>query len=220
MNDALSAKQKLVKLFIGLVVRILISHYTFKTLEFSETSGGMLTKSAPQFFNLLNEMFIRDFYLESVKITDNPTSCGRENLTVSTIVNRLDWEQEQQRELVIYKEKLEKFRPYLVTARNRIIAHNDRLTYEADHIEGIGGFDEGLDMDFIVTLEEFCNYIHKETFGEIWGRFIPSSPGDVKDLIADLTKARAYDLVFYDPQTCPEIKSVLLRHRLSCLGGE
>lgn len=81
-------------------------------------------------------------------------------------------------------------------------------------------FEEGLDFKFIQTLEEFYNYLHEVTFGEIWGDFTPNHPGDVQDLLADLFKAQAFKGLVKDPNTDRNIKTDLLLRTINLKRGK
>lgn len=141
-----------------------------------------------------------------------PQNKNKKNLTINRIINMSMWTGTQKIVLNDYKIKLEAgaFVKSIRDARNKIIGHNDLDVYENDDLESLGEFEEGLDKEFIVILEEFCNYIHKESFGNIWGEFIPSSPGDVKELIGELYRAQVFHEILEDPSSSIELKSNLV----------
>lgn len=214
--------QKQVKMFEGLVTRILENHYTLMQLNDAESRSGILTKIAPSFFTLLNDLLIRDFFLEAAKILESHIDKGtkRQNLTVRLFIESLQCSDEQRETLKEYEKKLNKFYPQIKEARNRIISHNDLATYEDEQSDGVGAFEEGLDTEFIQTLEEFYNYLHEIVFGEIWGDFVPNHPGDVRDLIADLFRAQAFEQVVNDPTTNRDAKMDLLLRSIALKKGK
>lgn len=66
-EESLTREQKQIKLFIDLAVRIFVTHYNSRELLRAENEKKLLTKSAPNFFSFLNELLIRDFFLETAK---------------------------------------------------------------------------------------------------------------------------------------------------------
>jgi hypothetical protein len=212
-EENFTPEQKQIKLFICLATRIFVSYYNFRKLFEVKNSREIVMEIAPEFFRLLNDLLIRDFFLETAKLIENENYQYKKNITVKLIVNMPMWNEEQRKKLNKYNEDLEVLKIQMKKARHKIIAHNDLATYEDDTIESLGEFDIGLDKKFISTLEEFCNYIHKEAFGEIWGDFNPSSPGDVDELIGYLYRGKVFHQVVKDSSTSSEVRGALV-HRL------
>jgi hypothetical protein len=67
----------------------------------------------------------------------------------------------------------------------------------------------------VETLEEFYNYLHEISFGEIWGSFAPNvEQGSVYDLLTHLYHALAYDAVVNNPDTPNDEKMRLVMKSL------
>ncbi|MBP2659083.1 MAG: hypothetical protein H6Q69_2115 [Firmicutes bacterium] len=210
----MTREQKQVKLLEAFVVRILSNHHAFHVLLDAEERTSILTKTAPSFFNTLNDLLQRDFFLECAKILEPCTSRVkgevRENLTVNLFVERTGWTNEQQVRLNEFRDRLQRFYPWIKDARNKIIGHNDLLTYENEQSDGLGAFQEGLDVEFVETLEEFYNYLHEISFGRIWGAFAANvEPGSVYELITAMYHALAFDAVVNDERTPINEKNAL-----------
>lgn len=181
-------KQKIITSFITFVMYLKAIWYTWNQLIKAEKENSLLTKSAPDFFQMLNTLFIKEFYLVACKLTDPAGKDTKKNLTVSTIVDQFGWTDEQRCTLNNQKEKLDSFRSKIVKARNKIIAHNNLETSIDNELDSLGAFDKGADNEFLETLEKFCNDVHKYVFGTICGQFVPNSSGDVQALIIDLNQ--------------------------------
>jgi hypothetical protein len=106
----MTREQRQVQLFGAFVMRILSNLDAFNTLHDAEERAGILTKTAPSFFNMLYGLLQRDFFLESAKILEKSTSPvkggTRENLTVSLFVERKGWTTEQQSRLNDFSDRL------------------------------------------------------------------------------------------------------------------
>lgn len=214
--------QNQVKLFEGIVVRIISNHDMFLRLQYAEEKTNLLTKSAPSFFDTLNSLLINDFFLESAKILENSkmpsTRVEPNNLTICLFAENSEWTDAQKIKLNEFSEKLKSFYPCIKNARDKLISHNDLSTYEAE-TESLGQFFEGLDVTFVKTLEEFYNYLHQITFGIIWGNFAPNvEPGSVQELITSLYHAQAFEEIIDDLNTPDNIKMLLLHKSLEVKG--
>lgn len=209
----MTCEQQQVKNFEALVVRIISNLHAFNYLCDEEERTGILSKTAPSFFNTLYSLLHRDFILESAKILESSESFGRKNLTVSLFVERKGWTEEQQIKLNDFSNRLKSFYPKIKDARNKIIGHNDLLTYENDDILGV--FDAGLEDEFVGTLEDFYNYLHEITFGGIWGKFLPNvEQGSVYELITHLYHGLAFEAVANDSDTPNDEKMRLVMKSL------
>lgn len=209
-NENMSLEQKQIKLFIDLAVRIFINYHNYKKI-----SEPICWDTAPEFFRFFNELLINDFFLQVSKIMDNEYFVGdksKRNLTVQLIINMPIWNNEQKRKLNEYNQKMrtlttKSFR----NARNMLIAHNSLSVYTNDSIDSLGAFEKGLDETFISTLEEFCNYIHEQVFGEIWGDFSPVVSGDIDELIGYLKRGKVFHMVIEDDLINLETKMLLMQ---------
>jgi len=166
----------------------------------------------------------RDFFLEAAKILEPCTSRVkggvRENLTVSLIVERKGWTEEQHMRLIEFRDRLQSFYPWIEDARDKIIGHNDLLTYENEQSDGLGAFKVGLDVAFVIVLEEFYNYLHEISFGDIWGAFAPNvEPGSVYELITAMYHNLAFEAVVNDVKTPMNEKMRLIEKSLEFKGS-
>ncbi|NLH46525.1 MAG: hypothetical protein GX451_10455 [Acholeplasmataceae bacterium] len=212
--------QKQVKAFEALVVRVLSNHDLYHVLTRCETKTGILSKTAQFFFfNILLDLLIRDFFLESAKILENSRTFikrgSKQNLTVKHFVQIDGWTSEQKSKLSEYDEKLNDFYRWIKDARDKIISHNDLRTYEDANANGLGAFPEGLDDEFVNTLEEFYNYLHEISFGEPWGRFYPNvEASGIYELISFLYQGLAFETIVNDQKTSSKIKMLLVEKEL------
>ena len=222
--DNMTATQKQVKAFESLVTRILSNHDMYHLLTIQEAKTKVLSKTASVFFfEFLFDLLIRDFFLESAKILENSTTkirgAEKHNLTIKHFVEKDCWSDEQKIKLSEYDERLNSFYKWIKDARDRIISHNDLLTYEDEYSDGLGAFPEGLDVEFVNTLEEFYNYLHEITFGVIWGRFVPNvEAGGINELISFLYQGLAFEDIVNDEKTSSKFKMMLIEKSLQLKG--
>lgn len=218
----MTREQKQVKALETLVTRILSNHHMYKLLCSYEEHTKILSKTAPFFFfETLFDLLQREFFLESAKILEDKKTFGKQNLSVKHFIEMdgTNWTEEQKKKFKDYDEKLFQFRDCIKDARNKIISHNDLYTYEAEDSEGLSAFAEGLDDKFVKTLEDFYNYLHEITFGEIWGRFTPNvEAGGIQELIAFLYQGLAFEDIVNDEKTSPKFKMLLIEKNLELKG--
>ena len=210
-KENFTKEQKIITSFIGLSVDIFVSHYNFRKLFEDERTHALLKSTASDFFHFLNELLINDFFLKTARLLEGQNFKDDKNITVDLIVNLSIWNDEQKTALYEYKNVFDGFYKKIKKARSKIIAHNDLKIYEDDSIEFLGEFEVGLDQEFINALEQFCNYIHKEVFGEIWGEFVPSSPTDVQELIGYLYRGEVFHQVIEDHTVSVDVKTDLMQ---------
>lgn len=208
--------QKQVKAFESLVMRILSDYDMYYVLTRCETKTRVLSETAQFFFfNILLDLLIRDFFLESAKILENRITFGKKNLSIQHFLNMNCWTEKQTARLKEYFQQLSIFYDCIKCARDKIISHNDLSTYNEETLVNLGGFEEGLDAKFVESLEEFYNYLHEITFGEIWGRFNPSMEvGGIHDLISFLYQGLAFEAIVNDIKTSSKVKTLLVEKNL------
>lgn len=187
--------RKRVELFCKLVFRLKRIHYTGNQL-LDDDIQPLLEKTSKEFFKDIKNILIEYFILEVAKLTDPATSrVGkdeiRENLTVSNLIESIEWQPEPLQKIKDLNKTIESFRKYIIDARRKLLAHYDMETV----LSGVtlGAFPEGEDLNLLKALEEICNVFHKESFGEIFGEMVPNHRGDVLDLIMELKKAIIFD---------------------------
>lgn len=183
--------QEIIKKFCEQVVWLRSVHRSYKELFESEETQRLMEKTARAFFSDLNAIFIEYLLLEFAKITDPAESYGEENFTINNIIQGIHWPPEDEQKLKDLNDKVEKFRGYIINARNKLLAHSDKKTVLSD--KSLGEFPEGEDERFLIILEEICNITHEASFNSIFGEIVVSMDGDVLDLKKALKKALVYD---------------------------
>ncbi|HEY9162169.1 MAG TPA: hypothetical protein VIS94_13920 [Desulfomonilia bacterium] len=192
--------RKRVELFCELVFRLKRIHYTGNQL-LDDDIQPLLKKTSKEFFEDIKNILIEYFILEVAKLTDPATSYVgkdeiRENLTVSNLIESIEWQPEPLQKIKDLNKTIETFREHIIDARRRLLAHYDMKTV----LSGVtlGAFPERKDLELLNSLEEMCNVFHKEAFSEIFGEMIPNHRGDVLDLIMALKKAITFDKLISD----------------------
>lgn len=129
-------------------------------------------------------------------MTDPSTSQGgkHENFTVANLIETVEWPPEILHEIEKLNDTILSFRKYIVTARNKLIAHYDKTAVVSGM--ALGSFPEGEEKKMLVALEEMCNEFYKASFGEIYGDMVLCHSGDVLDLKDALRKAIAFEKLF------------------------
>jgi hypothetical protein len=155
-----------------------------------------MEKTAWSFFYHIRRIVVGHLLLEFVKITEPSVSkiSQRENFSVDNLVETVDWPQLVLADVRKLNNSLQKFKKYVVPARNKLLAHYDKKTVLAK--SPTGAFPLGEEKEFIKNLEELCNIFHKASFGSIFGHIGVSGPGDVLDLKKSLRRAIAFDRLF------------------------
>ena len=212
--DNMTDEQKAVYNFGAFVMRIISNHDMIKLLGEYESRTNVLSKTAPYFFfETLFDLLQRDFFLESAKIIEKASTFGNKNLNINYFLDMDCWTEEQKGKLKNYFQELHEFYKCIKPARDKIISHNDLPTYN-NHANR-GSFEEGKDDDFVKTLEDFYNYLHEITFGDIWGSFTPNvEAGGIQELIAFLYQGLAFEDIVNDETTSSEVTKLLLKKSL------
>jgi len=89
------------------------------------------------------------------------------------------------------RDKTKPFRSRILPARHKLLAHSDKKTVLADRT--LGEFPEGEEIQFLKTLQRFCDVIYEACFGEVFGQISLAIQGDVIDFKWALEKAVAFD---------------------------
>ncbi len=135
-----------VQRFCDQVVWLLAVHRIYEELFTDDDSIALMERTASAFFSDLNSLLVNYLLLGFAKITDPATTRGSENLTVDYIVDAIEWPEDRRKRLAALRSETMKFRSYIKEARNKILAHHDRLTAVSGRIgdnsqkEGIGAF--------------------------------------------------------------------------------
>ncbi|MDE3001313.1 MAG: hypothetical protein OXU79_19730 [Gemmatimonadota bacterium] len=108
-----------------------------KLYAYSEERTKLMKKVAPLFFDNLNHILVNDILLHLVKLTDDPGTGARQNLTMWRLPDLID--DDQLRRLVSEDLNLiEKQRTFVLKLRNKHLAHFDLNYVLSDYT-----FDDG-----------------------------------------------------------------------------
>ncbi len=190
-----------VKAFLNFVMHLKLVHYTYTELFDDEQSRNAALTIASDFFVLLSNVLVDYLLLECAKISDPATSNrgAVENFTVPNFVEAIAWPLDVKSELVRINDAVQRFRQFIVPARNKILAHYDKRVYLTQ--VSLGEFPAGEEKRFIESLEEFCTVMHEAVFGSIVGDLYPGLAGDVLDFKKALFKAVAFDRMMDEAET-------------------
>ena len=95
-----------------------------------------------------------------VRLDDPGKQHGNQNLSIGRLCEADGWTDAERAEIGGLRERLKGLPERLKPARDKIIAHNDLPVRLAD--TGLGGFDEGMDVDYINALAELAMMVwHK-----------------------------------------------------------
>ena len=183
--------QATVKKFCERVIWLRVIHRIYEELFADVDSQKMMEKTAPSFFQDLNNVVVDYLLLQFAKITDPAVTDGKENLTVDYLVNTIQWTEEWKKQLIPLRNRAMELRPYLKDGRHKILAHSDLKT--AITGEEMGGFPKGKDKEFLDALENLCNLAYKGCFSSVFGKISVGTAGDVLDFKNVLQKALAFD---------------------------
>jgi AbiU2 len=100
---------------------------TFATLfEAGEDTLEVLERAAPSFFGDVNLILHEHFILQVCRITDPATTKGRPNLTIKNLNEALINQNLMTRQIQDASDKIHRYRPFIIEARNQIISHADK----------------------------------------------------------------------------------------------
>lgn len=104
--------------------------------------------------------------LQVTKLHDPVVVSGQVTLGIEYIVKYGAWTPEMAEKLAQLAEKLNKFAEGLRRVRNKALSHNDLAAILSR--ETLGGFEEGVDIQYFNVLQEFVNEVHAEVIGGLW----------------------------------------------------
>lgn len=186
--------QKLVDFLVGVVSRIKFTRETFRILFEDDNAKKIMEKAGNAFFKDINGILIDYLLLEFTKIADRAKSGKNRNTTLEYIAQSIDWPAKTRKELECLTQKAHAFQKKIKKARDKLLAHYDVSAILKN--KKFGDFPLGEDLDFIETLESFCNIAHRETHGRIAGDFATGYAGDAVDLLKMLRMGLAFDQLF------------------------
>lgn len=169
-----------------------------KLFESGEERLKLLEKIATTYFTDLHIVYKGYILSQICKLTDPAKTMGNFNLTTNYLVEHLPWPSTVKEKLTALSEELNRFRNYIIPARNKILSHFDLSTTA----EGttLGSFPIGEEKKFWDNLQEFVNIAYGHLFGDIFP-IESTSVGDVDELIEALKKAVNYDQYFKDKKS-------------------
>jgi hypothetical protein len=129
----------------------------------SEEEIKLLNKVAPEFFHIVQELFLTDVVLTISRLTDPKKTRNRENLTFERLVHEIDAQKhsglftECLNDLKTINHKCKPFRE----RRNRIIAHTDLLTAVDVDSNPVPGFSRLMVEEALEAIRQLMNRIQK-----------------------------------------------------------
>ncbi len=114
----------------------------------------LMESMAKDFFHQLNIIMIHQLILSYCKITDPYNKLGT-NLTIDYFIETKNCVICKNEKISNAKKEINKFREYILSSRNKIIAHNDFKTMVTS--TEIGGFPEGEDEKYLKNIEDIIN---------------------------------------------------------------
>ena len=178
--------------FCNDVLDLKIKHNIYKELFEDTTAQELMEQTAQQFFRDIQKVLCNYLLLEFAKITDPSKSGNYDNFTVSNIIdsNVSILAKDVYDNLCQLNGTLNAFRKYIVPARHKLIAHNDKNTRMSGTT--LGEFPKGEDDKFIGTLEDIARIMHKACFGDYLLGISSLVLGGVRDFKDTLRKAVAF----------------------------
>lgn len=124
---------------------------------FNKDSKPVLSKVASTFFTEIAGIMHRDWKLQVCKIMDAAEMYGKENITIDLINRQLSEEELIDSEVHSLSSALKSFGAKVKPARNKRIAHYDRLS----QINGsdLGGTTVAELEGFLINMQEYCDKV-------------------------------------------------------------
>lgn len=186
--------QKIIKRFSEqcVWVRLVFNEYCI-LYESGQDRRELLDEVAKHFFRDLNKILVEYILLNMCKLTDRAHSRKDDNLTVKYILELVGPETAKQLGLDELSQSIHSVRPYILDARNKIIAHLDTETGLSKGV--LGAFPRKIGDAFWRDLEEFVNRVNTHYFE----RPFPINAVNMynaQNLVQALKKAVHYDDCF------------------------
>lgn len=110
--------------------------------------------------SILDRTLGNQIVLEITKLHD-PAKMGEyENVCIDLYVSHVEWSEEEWPNIKYLNEELEVGYNHIKSARNKMLAHNDRTVLNSRI--SLGGFPEGVDEDYFRALGELCILIREK----------------------------------------------------------
>lgn len=121
--------------------------------------------------------------LQISKLHDPAVQRDRINLSLEYVIKFGGWDHDTATKLQKLYHELEALAKKLRLARNKILSHNDLAAIlDASYL---GEFEQGADIKYFKTLQEFVNVVHEKTIGGIFP-FNDLAAGDAEILLTAL----------------------------------
>ncbi len=183
-------ERKLIEHFCDQIFHILVIHHQYYILtEFFRENPYMLSKAGGFFGNMSNAMQT-ELLLAFAKVTDPSKSLGNDNLSVNHLLDNVQWPDTVKTKLADYQQEIQSFRPYIKTARDKILSHSDVQTLLNNEVYGQFPLEDG--ERFIQNLKAFSTIIYETCFETPWNIILTFS-GDVHDFCKILENAELFD---------------------------
>ncbi len=180
-----------VKEFCNQYLRLYNDYHIYKILFEENSHKELLIKTANTFFGDFNRIIIAHLFVQFCRLTDREGKEGKYNLTTKYLIKNIQWPSDTEKTLNAIHNKLQTFRSFIICARNKILAHIDLDTTRSKGM--LGEFPKGEDIEFLNSLGEFCDCMHRNCFGIPFGDVDPGGEGDVLDLIKTLKRSLAFE---------------------------
>ena len=132
-----------------------LPEYLFQECGISEQD--LLDTSHGRCLHRLHRIGHEYILLQISKLHDPRKQGQHENLSISFFTEQECWMEEEKAETDQIVSGLEEFYQRIESARNKIIAHNDRPTFREN--EALGGFEKGDDEKYFKALARLCSMI-------------------------------------------------------------
>jgi AbiU2 len=189
VNPSEKIPQELAKPYGYLSGALIGTYQSFNTLERLYMDDGvvaLLNSTAPEFFVLLQGLLVDNIILSIARLTEKAEMGGRENLTLSRLVQELSSDQKYSERCTRLDEKctrIEKMSCPIRLYRHKLLAHADRVECLKPNTELGKDISIKLIREVLEQIDDFLNMFDYEfTNAEV---HYPSAPQDVTgDFIA------------------------------------
>jgi hypothetical protein len=181
----------------------ILRRYFAEIFDKQRSSPIPIMKRAVHFFHDLSNLIVDHFLLQAAKIMDRAQTLGHDNLSAYYLLEQIAWPDEVRQKLLECVAEMERFNELIRDARNRILSHNDLETILSGEV--LGAFPEGMDTEFLRSLGEFVELVHRTCVGIPYNP-VETFPGDAMDFMKIIKEANALDRYMADhPETRTEI---------------
>ena len=176
-------------------------HFT-ALFEGSDLKRELLQSTAPTFFGDLNSLWIEHLVLHICRLTDEPQTMGRKNLTVKFLIEHSDWSDALDilAKLKPISESIHNFRKRILPARKWFIAHLDLSAVRRQ--EPIGAASEAEWKQFWLDLQDFLQLMfqhHVDVDSHFYLNGI-AHMSDANSLLNAMRNAKLFEAVMSDPE--------------------